>query len=618
MNIRIFLVFLYLQDKIMPLKQIEYYLNTSDRTIRKWINEINERQDDYGCFIKLVRGLGYRLMITDKEQFEQYVLLEKQDPFMLLECHLLQELLEKPFIKLDDFCAKYYVSKGSVKKSIQRLKEILKFYHIAILSRPYLGLYLSGKEAEIRKLILDLRLFLNTEYNDNVLKEILDSYEIRHSKSEFDYLLRIVNIIIKRNQNGLKLGITDRTSIHSKAFDIADDILKNVPFPVEYRDKELTYLAEIIDILFIYPDQALLDKVKSDVHSFRKNVKQRYQCDLFIDNDLFQQFLWHVACLYKRLASNFQFCYLIVNPSEIEYSFAYELTIEFAEYVLKDYQVSFGEIEMLFYYFKIFLENDEIILDKPIKIGVIFPKQVAFSEFFLHQLKSELPNDDICPFLSYQYDAIRAFDPDLIFSLENFKLDHYPVIFAPQPFLSINSHNFEIRIATLRKENFYHKEKLKFILGKKICAYLSKDLFFYKASFTDSEKAIDFLDKTFHSLNITDCFKINIEKRLKLGRVHKTVGISVLACYDPKARSSKVGYMSLQNAIEFDKLLKSRIIIPLVYNNDEDKKLMLLFIGALFQEIETVLQIYELKTIDELIHYILYYIDTSSEQFKIN
>ena len=187
MNIIEFLRFLYSHSRVLSLRELSYITALSDRTIRTIIAEANDQSETLGCHVDLIRSVGYQLIIEDQTLFSSNVLLKKEYALKSIEFDILSELFQSPFIKIDELCSRYYVSKGTINKTIKHLKEKLCKYGLQILSKPYLGLYITGSEYLTRQIAAIYRAWQRGEATPESpftpFAEVVDEYQ-RYAGSE--------------------------------------------------------------------------------------------------------------------------------------------------------------------------------------------------------------------------------------------------------------------------------------------------------------------------------------------------------------------------------------------------------------------------------------------------
>ncbi|HCQ5854263.1 TPA: HTH domain-containing protein, partial [Clostridioides difficile] len=149
-------------DKI-TCKTLSNHLKVSERTIRNDITSINETLEKNGAIIKIKKGEGYYIDILNLALYQHYLALISDDimdsseipdsPIERNQYILKYILYNNTYIKLEDLANSLYVSKFTILNDIKRIKPILSKYNLILVSKPYYGVKVEGKEIDIRRCI---------------------------------------------------------------------------------------------------------------------------------------------------------------------------------------------------------------------------------------------------------------------------------------------------------------------------------------------------------------------------------------------------------------------------------------------------------------------------------
>lgn len=135
-------------------------MNLSSKTIRKEVNTLNLRIKDKGAFIKSKPGKGYKFVIGDEDKFKSFL---KDDWYKI--AYYQQEsgnrelrydeiiklfLFSNTFIKQNELAEMFHLSESQINKDIPVIREKLKKYGLDLISKPYYGMKIEGKEKDIR------------------------------------------------------------------------------------------------------------------------------------------------------------------------------------------------------------------------------------------------------------------------------------------------------------------------------------------------------------------------------------------------------------------------------------------------------------------------------------
>ena len=88
---------------------------------------------------------------------------------------MLSVLLDNHPVLIDDLAERFYVSKDVIHNIINEIRKTSRTYDVKIIGKPNVGLYLSGEEYNIRKLVIDHfpGSVKNISLNEKLLNEFL-------------------------------------------------------------------------------------------------------------------------------------------------------------------------------------------------------------------------------------------------------------------------------------------------------------------------------------------------------------------------------------------------------------------------------------------------------------
>ncbi|MFQ9924776.1 MAG: BglG family transcription antiterminator [Beduini sp.] len=606
MNIIEFLRFLYSHSRVLSLRELSYITALSDRTIRTIIAEANDQSETLGCHIDLIRSVGYQLIIEDQTLFSKNVLLKKEYALKSIEFDILSELFQSPFIKIDELCSRYYVSKGTINKTIKHLKEKLGKYGLQILSKPYLGLYITGSEYQKRKLMIDTGIYmeLNPIHQKNI-QDTFDVYEIQYNENVIRFLSHYLGLIITRQTETACLIDIDEKSLPLLAVNVATDIFNKTENLDSLNSKEVCYFADLLTMTVILPSDGLELTIRERLTHFNQRMIEKYQCDLTLNFILYEQFLKHLLYLNKRIHEHYQHTNIGFAYYRLNSSLGYEISLEFIQYFFPHQEIYEEETGMLALYFCLFLQNANIqYYGKKTKIAIAVPRFDLTAELFISLFKNEQSNEILASFTFKDQDKIRAFKPDLIFTFEPFKLDHYSVIMVSLPIFQIYDNGFVKNLPIYTNQESYLQRKRKYELLSDVQTFFSPENFFVNKKFKNTDQLFNFLVSHLNDYKMIDNAASVIEERVKLAPITKEGSIALLCPVDHYAAASQIVFISLNGAIELEVPFPVHILITVLYKNDQDKKTMLLMLQEIFDTFEHIIDIYEQSDYDSFIQYL--------------
>ncbi|EOL22421.1 hypothetical protein WO3_02781 [Enterococcus faecalis EnGen0342] len=241
------------QGDFVTSQHLASELSLSDRTVRTYITRLKELIAENGGVITSKQGYGYCLTIVNKLNFDlflakQGITLNSEEKAPLIsditdrENYILNKLLlEEATINLDDLAEELFISRSSLSKDMQEIKEKLKPYTLILASKHGVGLFVKGDEQNKRHFILDT--FFGKNYTNSLKKYLGNSPlfqdisfeeltiiildEIREAK------LKISDIIIQNLVLHLALSIKRlKEGFEIKELGIVADISEKVEYEV--------------------------------------------------------------------------------------------------------------------------------------------------------------------------------------------------------------------------------------------------------------------------------------------------------------------------------------------------------------------------------------------------
>lgn len=311
-------------------------LSLSDRTVRNYIQKLKDLVAENGAEIIAKQGYGYQLKVIHKLAFD--LLLSKQN-VMVREAdtqptiaegadrqnYILNKLLlEDAVLFIDDLAEELYISRSSLSKDIQEIKEQLKPYSLEIVSKLGKGLWVEGNERDKRHFIMDF--FFGKSYT-NSLKEYLGSArffkdirfeeltiiildEIREAKLKIsDFIIQNLvlhlSLSICRLREGFEikdLGISTDSS-HCLEYQVAQKIMKRIEgvAKVSFPEEEISYLALHLMAKSNHQKAETNQRLTKEVMAAIRDLSEAVGYPLSGDYQLRNGLLDHLAPMLVRL-----------------------------------------------------------------------------------------------------------------------------------------------------------------------------------------------------------------------------------------------------------------------------------------------------------------------------
>jgi len=132
------------QGDYIPSKEIALQLNLSDKTIRKYIQNLFTLVVQYGATIEMKKGSGYQLHVEDHQTFYQLMEFIKNQRFDVEGSNLLTDsedrerfilnaiLLENQQVTIDDLVDRMFISRSTVSNLVQVIKSRIKSFRLNV------------------------------------------------------------------------------------------------------------------------------------------------------------------------------------------------------------------------------------------------------------------------------------------------------------------------------------------------------------------------------------------------------------------------------------------------------------------------------------------------------
>lgn len=368
-------------------------IGVSERTIRNYINEINEEQ----CQLIESSKYGYRIRTDLPDTIE-----DKTEEIIDARSHLvLSKLLSsKEGISVFDIAEELHVSESTIMNNVlPKIKKLVKKFNIKIQTHDY-QFYLSGNEQDKRKLVGHIATnnvygyFTSTE----TLKKLFPSFDIDQVLHELynicqdcelllnnyalNNLLVHILIIIIRLESKNTLNTSDNLIDANKLiehFDQKNEIIElanriaqffentyNSTIPEKDFQQILILIALSIEHysfddldfnkLSNFIDQRFLDNIML----IAQEMITRYDIPK-IDDDFLLQFTLHMYNVYQRATYHVSYPNPIGSQIKKDYAPIYDMAVFFAHKFAVLYHIEINEDEIAFIAFHIgaYLERNK-------------------------------------------------------------------------------------------------------------------------------------------------------------------------------------------------------------------------------------------------------------------
>lgn len=146
------------ETQYVTAKKLADDLEISSKTVRTRIKELNEIGDKYGFCVESRAGYGFHLVMQEgatlSELLRSQILEDRFSENENRVNYLLAYLVNNSsYIKVDDLCDFFYVSRTTLQSCLKKVVTILNYYRLDLERRPHYGIRVVGKEFDIRTCI---------------------------------------------------------------------------------------------------------------------------------------------------------------------------------------------------------------------------------------------------------------------------------------------------------------------------------------------------------------------------------------------------------------------------------------------------------------------------------
>lgn len=165
------------REVLLRLEQAKDYLNLTDiaklvnsstRSVSRYIKSINEELKDEHIKIIFHHGKGYRIHSSNPQQIHEYLEALQVYGMTSIEKDILFSVLKAENITIESLSRKLNYSEPTIAKKISSIRNYIQSYGLDFKSTPYYGLSISGQEDNIREIIVDN----GFEYYENQIRGV--------------------------------------------------------------------------------------------------------------------------------------------------------------------------------------------------------------------------------------------------------------------------------------------------------------------------------------------------------------------------------------------------------------------------------------------------------------
>ena len=297
-------------------RQLALLCDCSPKTIQNKIKEINDYLKSLGFASRISsqKGKGIYLDIKNDECLDKIIDVFKDDGYRKedLAIQIALDLVNNEYVKLDDISDNYGLSRNAVTDVLTLAKKVLDNYFIEVTSKPHYGLYVDGKEKEIREFLLDNYKHFKNKADINLaiserLVVLIRNNNIDITDDFFERLIVYIQIMVNRIKSRKNICLTEN-EIDKNSFEyifatkITNEIRNQFDIDVDNSQIKLLYefmMGRIKNKQFVeLSAQVLVDKMLKKIVIM---IKEKYCYDLSKDIEFYSSMSIHLSSLCKRI-----------------------------------------------------------------------------------------------------------------------------------------------------------------------------------------------------------------------------------------------------------------------------------------------------------------------------
>lgn len=393
-------------DGFVTFAQATEILGYSSRYLSMLAEEDNLKN---GFIIHKVSRKGFRLEIVNEDALKRAMQTKDHSIQIIYDILHYFCLNNEEFVKLDNLANKFHISRSTLNRLMEDVKEISKNYNLSFVSKPHYGTQLRGDEIDKRRCLSEIYTKMNIKTKETLLiQKILYSTLKKHQYEitdiSFNNLVIHINILIMRlRTSSLELKpISLKTTYHLQD-KIAGELINKLSdaFEITIPIQEKNYLIlHLLGKQVIGENKEIPDIVQALVEKIVDKIFETTGLDFSNDVDFKIGLALHVKPLLYRMKYGLSHPNPLLNQVKSQLSEAYELAL-LAKKVLETNcsgKVSDDEVGYLAVHFSLGLSNMRNKSDeKDLKLVLVCSTGRGTSQLLKYNLQKayNLTNDQV-------------------------------------------------------------------------------------------------------------------------------------------------------------------------------------------------------------------------------
>lgn len=350
-------------DAPVSLQVFTDQFHLSLRSIQTDIAEIKETIKEHGLYIENNKNC-ICMSITNQETanifmnsiIQDYNLNQFFEDQSSRISYIISRLLDSnDYLKSADLADEMYISRSQISNDIKLAKNMLSSYHLTLISKPYYGIKIIGKENDIRNYIIQEKLKIKNlvcdeithsfnshehidDINNIVIKILTHSHYIISDIALQNLILHIVTAV-NRIKSGhlIHMNSLNISPVYAHVIEISKNILEKCAdiYNFEFNDDEIFFLA-----LNLYgkrefdKQEFITDEINNLVFLGLYKIKEIFGLDFTSNLNLRISLGLHILPLLTRINTNMQLRNIMTFNIKQKYTLAYDLASTFTNTII--------------------------------------------------------------------------------------------------------------------------------------------------------------------------------------------------------------------------------------------------------------------------------------------
>lgn len=350
-------------DAPVSLQVFTDQFHLSLRSIQTDIAEIKETIKEHGLYIENNKNC-ICMSITNQETanifmnsiIQDYNLNQFFEDQSSRISYIISRLLDSnDYLKSADLADEMYISRSQISNDIKLAKNMLSSYHLTLISKPYYGIKIIGKENDIRNYIIQEKLKIKNlvcdeithsfnshehidDINNIVIKILTHSHYIISDIALQNLILHIVTAV-NRIKSGhlIHMDSLNISPVYAHVIEISKNILEKCAdiYNFEFNDDEIFFLA-----LNLYgkrefdKQEFITDEINNLVFLGSYKIKEIFGLDFTSNLNLRISLGLHILPLLTRINTNMQLRNIMTFNIKQKYTLAYDLASTFTNTII--------------------------------------------------------------------------------------------------------------------------------------------------------------------------------------------------------------------------------------------------------------------------------------------